>query len=239
MTPSPQQERIWELDAFRGICILGMVLIHLGYDLKELFGLIPFDYPQFFFFLKDWGGILFLLLSGVCVTLGHHPVRRGLAVFAAGLLCFLVTWAMAALKLQSSDIIIWFGVLHCLGLCMILYPPVSRLPVWAVSVLSAALLLLGYWFLRIPVELPWLFPFGLTTHGFVSSDYFPLLPNTGWFLLGSVLGRTLYRKRTSLLPGRIRRRASMRFLSWCGRQSLWIYLIHQPVLFGLLTLFTL
>ena len=77
--------RIWELDALRGLCILGMILVHLVYDIRELYGLADFAYPAIFSFVMQWGSVLFLLISGICVTLGHHPVRRGLAVFGCGM----------------------------------------------------------------------------------------------------------------------------------------------------------
>ena len=39
------KKRIWELDAFRGLCLLGMVLIHLIYDLTELYGFVGWNLP--------------------------------------------------------------------------------------------------------------------------------------------------------------------------------------------------
>ena len=105
--------RIWELDALRGLCILGMILVHLVYDIRELYGLADFAYPAIFSFVMQWGSVLFLLISGICVTLGHHPVRRGLAVFGCGMLCSLVTAGMYWLGFQGRGIVIWFGILHC------------------------------------------------------------------------------------------------------------------------------
>ena len=55
------KKRIWELDAFRGLCIIGVVLVHLVYDLVDLYGIVKWEYPAWFAFIKDWGGILFLL----------------------------------------------------------------------------------------------------------------------------------------------------------------------------------
>ena len=66
--------------------------------------------------------------------------------------------------------------------------------------------------------------------GFYSADFFPLLPNVGWFLLGAVLGRVLYKEKKTLFPKVPAEAFPIRFLSWCGRQSLFIYLLHQPVL---------
>ena len=85
------KKRIWELDALRGVCILGMVIVHFVYDLVELYALVPMAYPKWFAFIKDWGGVLFLLLSGTCATLGSGHTRRGLVVFACGMVCTLVT----------------------------------------------------------------------------------------------------------------------------------------------------
>ena len=84
-----------------------------------------------------------------------------------------------------------------------------------------------------------LFPLGLLYPGFSSGDYFPLLPNLGYFLLGTVLGRTLYKKKESLLPGINANGPGLRFLCWCGQQSLWIYLLHQPILAGIIGLWML
>ena len=72
--------------------------------------------------------------------------------------------------------------------------------------------------------------------GFSSSDYFPLLPYLGWFLLGACLGRLLYSERRSLLPDFPAGAWPIRALRWCGVHSLWIYLLHQPVLYALVQL---
>ena len=233
------KKRIWELDALRGLCILGVVIVHLIYDLVDLYGIIQWDYPSWFAFIKDWGGIIFILLSGICVTLGSHSVRRGLIVFGCGMICTAVTAGMLWLGMAGESIIIRFGVLHCLGLCMILWAVFKKLPTWFLVILSAVIVALGFWFQGIRVEATWLFPLGLTAPGFSSSDYFPLFPNLGYFLLGSVLGRVLYRRRQTLLPKVNPQAPVLRFLCFCGRQSLLIYLLHQPVLSGLCMLLSL
>lgn len=228
------QKRIWELDALRGLCVLGMVAVHLIYDLVELYGIIEWEYPLAYRLLQQWGGVLFLLISGISVTLGRHHIRRGLMVIGGGLLCTAVTVGMYFLKFADSGIIIYFGVLHCLGVCMLLWHTVRKAPVWLLAVLGALLVGLGLWFQGLPrVDTMWLIPLGLLPKGFQSSDYFPLLPHFGFFLLGAVLGRTVYRQKKTLLPKVNDRNVALRFLQGCGKQSLWIYLLHQPVLSGL------
>ena len=223
------KNRIWELDAFRGICILGVVVVHLIFDLVDMYRIIDWDYPDWFMFVKNWGGVLFLLLSGICITLGNHPIRRGLIVFGCGMLCTAVTAVMARLGLISSFLVIRFGVLHCLGLCMVLFPLVHGL----LLTLGLPLVLLGLYFQTLTVNIPWLFPLGLITSSFRSGDFFPLLPNFGFFLVGAALGKWLYRKKQTLFPKSDPRNSLRRFLCWTGRKSLWIYLAHQPLLAGL------
>jgi len=221
-------KRVWELDALRGICILGMVIVHLMYDLR-MSGMVI--HSALLDFLLEWGGMLFLLISGICVTLGHRHIRRGILVFLCGILCTAVTACMYWLGMADKSIIIYFGVLHCLGICMLLWSLFSRLPAWLLGILGAALVAVGLFVLQdYRVSFPWLIPLGFLYPGFASSDYFPLMPNLGYFLIGAVVGLTLYRKKVSLLPRVNDSAPPLRFLCLCGRYSLWIYLLHQPVL---------
>ena len=227
------KKRIWELDAFRGICVLGMVLVHLVYDLVKMYRIIQWEYPDWFAFVQEWGGVLFLLISGISLTLGSRSVRRGLIVFLCGLLVSAVTYGMYALDFAHISIIIYFGVLHCLGVCMLLGGLLRKLPWWALMILAAVFIILGFHFETLRGDRLWLMPLGITPYGFASSDYFPLFPNLGFFVAGMVLGKTLYRKKESLLPRVNEQFFLIRFLRFCGRHSLWIYLIHQPALNGL------
>ena len=225
------KQRVWELDAFRGICILGMVIVHFVYDVVDLYALADWELPTLFLFVQRWGGVLFLLISGICATLGSRSVRRGIIVFGCGLLVSAVTVGMYLLDFSGKGIIIYFGVLHCLGTCMILWPIFKRLPVWALVVIGIVLVGLGFYVDTLPtVDFSWLVPIGILPHDFISSDYFPLLPNLGFFLLGAAIGRTAYRKKETLLPKVNANNPVLRFLCACGKHSLWIYLLHQPIL---------
>ena len=222
------KKRIWELDAFRGICILGVVIVHFVYDLVELYRIIDWKYPPLFSLIKNWGGVLFVVLSGVCVTLGRRSLRRGAIVLGCGLVITAVTYGMYRIGFDKS-IMIYFGVLHCLGSCMILWSVFKKCPNWLLAVLGIAMTAVGL-YLRFR---PWLIPLGFIPPRFYTSDYFPLLPYLGFFLLGTVLGRTVYRRKETLLPMVSEQNVLVRFFSFCGRQSLWIYLVHQPILAGI------
>ena len=233
-------KRIWELDAFRGLCVLGMVLVHLVFDLVYLYQLVDWQYPVWFSFVMDWGGVLFLLISGICVTLGRRSVRRGLIVLVCGFLCSLVTWGMYRLNMADRGLIIYFGVLHCLGCCMLLWPLFRKLPNGVLAVVGGIMAVAGIILrgMHFPIGM-WLMPLGFQPEQFLSSDYFPLLPQLGFFLLGTVLGRTVYRKGESLLPRVNPEMPVLRFLQLCGKHSLWIYLLHQPILSGMVWLLSM
>lgn len=231
MTALPNgKNRIWEIDFLRGLCIPGMLLIHLIYDVVNLYGFVDWPYPLWYSLFKNNYGALFVVISGVSVTLGHRSVKRGLTVFAAGMLVTIVTAGMYLLRMAGRGIIIYFGVLHCLGVCMMLWPLFRKLPTKWLAVLGIVLMLAGWYLREKEFGFSFLIPLGFQSVGFSSSDYFPLMPNLGYFLLGAALGKKCYGEKKSLLPGVNTGNPLIRFFSWCGRHSLMIYLLHQPVL---------
>lgn len=227
--------RIWELDALRGVCILCVIVVHFLFDLS-FFGGLDLTLPAWYVFIQEYGGAIFVVLSGVCVTLGSKSVRRGLIVFACGMLITAVTYGMYRLGMSGADVVVKFGVLHLLGVCMLVYPAFKKLPPAALALLGLAIAITGYAIRGVVVPQHWLFPLGLTYEGFTSSDYFPLFPQLGYFLIGAAIGKTAYREKKTLLPGSFQKTPVARFFCWCGRQSLFIYLLHQPIVYGLLEL---
>ena len=231
------------LDELRGLDLISMMLYHAGWDLVFLFDMNMRWYagtPG-----RLWQQSIcwvFILLSGFCVPLGRHTLRRGVTVFAAGALVTAVT-----LVFMPGDRVI-FGVLTFLGAAALLTVPLrsllDRTPPRLGLAVSFLLFLLvrdvnsGFLgFAGVPVlHLPqsW-YASTLTTAlgfpypGFVSSNYFSLLP---WLLLFWT-GYHLYRLRpeTPALPD-----IRLPGLMAMGRHSLVIYLLHQPVIYGLLAL---
>lgn len=225
--------RIWELDAFRGICIIGVVIVHAVYDMTVIFG-ADFHVPQFYYFIKDYGSVLFILLSGVCVTIGKNSIKRGAVVLGFGLGITLVMAVLTHID-PSSFGNVYFGILHLLGACMLAYPLFKKLPLWAASLLAIVCVLAGFYFKTLRTEdITPLVILGIKNYGFFNVDYFPVFPNIGYFLIGSVIGRTLYKSKQSLLPRFPCENPICRFFIGCGRHSLWIYLIHQPVVYAVL-----
>ena len=233
------------LDTVRGVCILSMVAYHGMYDLVDIFGLPSAWYTGLPGYI--WQQSIcctFILLSGMCWQLSRRHVKRGLLLVGCGAAITLITW----LVMPSQRIL--YGVLNLLGLSALLLIPLDKvfrkIPAWAG--LGGALLLfaltknvsrgsLGFEGLVL-CRLPhWLYAtdllavVGFPSPSFWSTDYFPLLP---WFFLfcagyflWSLLDKSP-RAKELLRPG-------LRPLSFLGRHSLVIYLIHQPALMAVFT----
>lgn len=238
-------KRFWEIDVLRGIAILMMITYHVLFDLNY-FGLTATDLsslPMRLFLYPI--GTLFLLLVGISLTLSYARVKdtlttnqlrikylkRGGSVFGFGLLITLVTWV------YPHDGFIVFGVLHCIGLSILLVYPFIRYRVPAL--LGGFLCIFTGVFVvsKMTVHFPWLLWLGFAPHNFYSLDYFPLLPWFGVVLIGVFLGNTLYQNNTRTF--RIKDHSQFilsRPLRFLGRYSLVIYLIHQLVIVGVLYL---
>nr|WP_252264407.1 heparan-alpha-glucosaminide N-acetyltransferase domain-containing protein [Faecalibacterium prausnitzii] len=222
--------------------MLSMMLYHGCWDLVNLFGI----QADWYYGLPGhlWQQSIcwvFILLSGFCVQLGHHTLRRGAQVFGAGALVTAVT-----LLFMPEDRVV-FGVLTLLGSAMLLTglleKPLRRIPPAAGFAISAVLFALtrnvsagylGFGSLRLwlPQTLYANYVtayFGFYPWWFYSTDYFALLPWlflfwAGYFLYGIVGRQRMEPLRCSVCPP----------LGWLGRHSLLLYLLHQPVIYGVL-----
>jgi uncharacterized membrane protein len=232
--------RIWEIDFLRGLSILLVIGYHLLFDLGEFAGI-----RTFLGFTTDLSTVawtiaqhffagLFVVLSGTSSTLTRSNLRRGFRLLAISLA---VTAATYVFDPSSA---VWFGILQCLAVSMLLYGAAfGRARAAACAAWGAVVLGLGAAWPAVKqalaVRFDWLLPLGLHSPSFSSYDYFPLIPWFGVFLLGAALGKSVYAGKRSLLPWRLPRT----FVNAAGRYSLWIYLAHQPLIMGLLSILKL
>lgn len=224
------RQRIGSLDALRGLAVCLMVIHHFLYDLVWLLGAPGwlFSNPVFDLLHYLFAG-LFIFLSGICCRFSRSNLRRGLIALALALVLTLVT------SLPAVDNPILFGVLHLLGASMVLFGllggALDRLPRWFQPLLYLLLWGLGTLLLRVDIGAAArvLFPVGWMYPGFYSADWFPLVPWLFVFLLGTWAG--LFVKEKALPEGFYTFRCPP--LEAVGRVSLWVYLLHQPVLYGI------
>lgn len=210
--------RFWQIDFARGVAVVGMIIYHFLVDL-ELFYSFPvgvFNLPLVIF--ARLVASTFILLAGINAAIYYKKhqsvtglVKRSLVILFFALIITIVTYIL------FPDNFIFFGILHFIGLSLILLIPFLKInTVWLIiyGLISA---LLGLLF---------------KPSDFNSLDYFPLFPWFGLILIGLALGR--------VLPSVLIRTPSPPFaqpLILLGRYSLTIYLLHQPVLLFLLLTF--
>lgn len=220
-------KRIWEIDLIRVFCIGVMITYHTIYNLIYFF-----DYTNLSLTTPAWNviapsaGFLFIFLSGISSGFSRKNLGRGFKVFCYGLVITAVTY------LAIKEDYIRFGILHFLGISMMLYPLLSRLRPWMLMGLAALLTLIWPTVDSIQVSTFLLLPLGFTYSGFSTADYFPILQYLPAFLLGIVAYKLYYHRRQSIFPFQLRWRP----IELVSSFSLQIYLLHQPIIMGLLFL---
>lgn len=225
-----------------------MLVFHTLYTMSYLYGFsFALDLVRFFSPGIPIVAGSFLVIAGISSDLSHSNLIRGLKLLGISIGITLVT------VLLFPDLSIWFGMLHLMACCMLLFsllePLLRHIPTWVGVLLSALLFactysigsgvfgIPGLFTVQIPhelYELNWLFPIGIPAPGFSSADYFPLLPWSFLFFLGTYLGR--YAK-AGKFPQFMYKRRLLPF-SWLGRHALIIYVLHQPVIYSLLWVLT-
>ncbi|MBQ9686657.1 MAG: DUF1624 domain-containing protein [Oscillospiraceae bacterium] len=236
-----EDKRYHLVDALRGLALLNMLAMHFGYDYFVVFGRDPqwHLHPA----VHVWQQYIcwsFILASGFVFRFGREKnFKRGLLINLCGLGITAVT------RIAVPEETVWFGILNFFGCAIWLMIPLEKvLKKWSpVPGLAASFLLFavfryvnsGYlglgtlWRVTLPQALyttKILTPLGFPYPAFRSSDYFPLLPwfflfTAGYFLCSLVQGSpTLQRAARVKIP----------VLSAVGRKTIWVYLLHQPVL---------
>jgi len=224
MAGTKGKERVWEIDFLRGLLILYMIFMHLMYDLQYFYNInVNYD-----------GGILhisrilfaplFIIISGISTAFSRNSFRRGIIVFLVAMGLTLVTY------IANRELFIVFGILHFMGIWMMISPLVKKLPTLWIFVLCGIFIVISRIIPNIKVTHNYLFMLGFYNSSFKSLDYYPLL-EYGWaFLLGMGLSRIFYKEKKSIFPFTIK----SRFVNFIGRNSLYVYVVHQPIILLLL-----
>lgn len=228
--PSLRSDRRFDrLDALRGAAIVWMAAYHFSFDLNH-FGWIHQDFYRdpVWTWQRTCIVSLFLFCAGggqaLAVRAGQGAGRfwkRWGQVAGCALLVSASSWFMFPNSWIS------FGVLHGIAMMLVLLRlGLARLPNVALLVLAVAALLAPLFVEAAFFDTRWTNWTGLVTHKPITEDYVPVLPWLGVMLLGFVVTRA----RPQLWQG-----GAPRPLAVLGRWSLSFYMVHQPVLIGLLT----
>lgn len=246
-----KKERLHTLDTLRGICIILMVVYHGFFDIWA-FNLFPGSFIEelvdtaysstLLSALQNFFSGLFILISGISCRLSRSNLKRGARLFV-------IAMGVTAVTIFAGTGLIAFGILHFLSIAMLVFGICDRIIprlfakvpalVWAALFIGVAALTktvnpiqpVAVSVFGARFELP-LFIFGFYSSGFFSADYFPLLPWIFLFFFGASLGRHLPKASDAPAIWRVR----LPVITAAGRHTLWIYLIHQPVILALLWL---
>lgn len=237
-----------KLDMIRGLCLISMILYHTVWDLVYIY---EFNWAWY----RSVGAFVwqqsicwtFILLAGFCLPLGTQPIRRGAIVFGGGALITAVT-----LILMPGQRIV-FGVLTLLGSSMILVGVFDKalrkmmMKIPAVLGMIGSFLLfaftysvndkfVGFFGVKL-IELPRMLYrnyfttfLGFPKGGFFSTDYFSIVPWIFLFLTGYFAHFMVMNTGACDFL----KKGNCQFFSWMGRHSLLIYMLHQPVIYGIL-----
>lgn len=223
------------VDLARTAALTAMIVFHFGRDM-EVLGMLP---PGATFTVGwRWAAYAiagtFVALAGASLWLAHgrgvrwpaYGRRLGILVVAAGAVS-------AATYVAMPGAWVRFGILHSIAASSMIGLAFLRLP-WIVTAgVGAALVAAGGTVVPALSGSAWLW-LGLSPSVPAMIDYEPVVPWTGPFLLG------LAAAKAADGTGRLDRLRgwpdgpTWRRLAWPGRHSLTVYLVHQPVLIGLL-----
>ncbi|HEU5293166.1 MAG TPA: heparan-alpha-glucosaminide N-acetyltransferase [Burkholderiaceae bacterium] len=228
-------QRFDRLDVLRGFAIVWMALFHFCFDLNYFGFFAPkqhFTADPFWTTQRTCIVSLFLFCAGMGQAIALHQGqswarfwRRWAQITGCAVLVSIGSWWMFPRSW------IFFGVLHGIALMLIpvrLMAPLGRW-LWLVGAIAIALPLLWR---HDAFNGPWLSWTGLVSRKPVTEDYVPVLPWIGVMAWGMATGRWLLTQARGVFAGSIPRAANI--LALLGRWSLSFYMVHQPVLIGLL-----
>jgi len=224
--------RFWELDFTRGLAVIGMIIFHALWNLN-FFGYTTLNlYSGWLGIFQKVIAVTFLALVGIGLTLSANKhenyktwfLKRGLFIFGLGMLITAFTFIF------FRENLIYFGILHLIGVSIILAIPFAK-QIYANLILGLSLIITGLYLQTLTFNFSYLLWLGFYTP-LATFDYYPILPWFGVILIGIAVGNIIYKNGNRLKE--IKEYNDI--ISKIGKQSLLIYFIHQPILFGVLML---
>lgn len=240
-----KKQRIEWLDSIRGFTLVSMILYHAVWDIVYI-AKADWDW-----FRSDgayaWQQSVcwtFILLSGFCWSLSRNKWKNGLEVSAAGILVSVITCIF------TPDERIVFGVLTFLGAAMFFLIPLEKIlckvPAGIGGIASFLIFLLtkkmssgylgigGIQFIGLPRNLyhqGYFMTFlGWKDSTVFTTDYFPIVPWIFLYITGYFIWRIFLHHHW--MQNKIFSNVKFNLFSVMGRHSLFIYLLHQPIIYA-------
>lgn len=242
-----KKERIHLLDTIRGVLILGVVIYHFLFDVAIFTDINMSWFDDWWVnLIRDMGAGTFIFISGISCHLSHNNIKRGVKAAIVAVFISIVTYFVV------PEEFILFGIIHLLALCMLLYEPVLKLlnkvPAAFGSLMAIACYLLtynvyygyigvrGFGAINLPNRLygnvlGFILGFGIGSP-VTSADYFPVLPWIFLFMAGIMAGEYFERDNVN----KVFYRDIMPPVTWLGTKTMIIYILHQPIMYGVFEL---
>ncbi len=239
--------RILLIDTLRGVALIAMATYHFTWDLG-FFGYIPLETATQGFFRLYARAIAssFLFLAGASLVMAHgRGIRwpsfwKRLAIVAGAAFAISI-----ATLLAFPQEWIFFGILHNIALSSLIGLAFLQLPLgiaFAAPILIVAGMIINATIMPGMLQSSlfdtrWLAWVGFAEMPPRSNDYVPLFPWLAALLTGIAVTRLAIARGWMARLAEIQRNDTI--LAKAGRNSLIVYLVHQPVLIGLVYLFSL
>ncbi len=232
-------KRFYEIDFMRGFAIILMIFYHFFFDLK-LFGVIKFESFLFWWLFPRLIGFLFIFIVGISLSISYSRISkksekekikkyliRGIKILSLGSIITIVTWIFA------GENFIIFGILHLIGTSVLIAYPFLKYK--KLNLFLGIILFISGWFLQqFRFSFNWLLWAGFIPKGFQTLDYYPLIPWFGVVLMGIFFGKNLYSVNKRKFSMKKIENIFTKFTTTLGRNSLLIYMIHQPFLVSII-----
>lgn len=232
-------KRYPELDFLRGAAVLAMIGYHVCFDLSFYYGFALGITSLTSAIFARTTASLFLVLTGICFVISYERtvpaermkkyLKRAVIVLSGAMIVSVVTW------LLDPATFVVFGILHLIGFATFMQYLVRPLRQWNI-VLGTVISATSVYLPTGNVTTTLLLPFGIMHQGFMSVDYYPLLPWLGPIIIGMSIGDLLYIPKRSESLSFLEKYQWPTWLLWTGRKSLLIYFVHQPIALLLLWL---
>lgn len=238
------KKRFETLDSLRGIAVLSMVLFHLMFDIKEIFGGdSSWSSGTMVHLWQRSICFTFIIVSGFVWIYGKHSAaKRGLFLTLVGIAVTVVT----VIFVPTAPV--YFGVMSFFGCAVLIMLPAEKLLRHIPSSVGAALSLVlfflteyvsygriglfGHTFFSLPQQLylsDFGAPLGFHSRGFYSADYYPIIPWIFLYFFGYFLERLIARTKFFEKIAHVKEPV----FSFIGRHAVLIYVLHQPVCYGI------
>lgn len=228
--------RLWAIDAVRGAAIAGVVFFHFVWDL-EFTGFIAgiANHPLWLAFGRSLAGT-FMILVGVGLVLADRAGFRPSSYFirlakiaASAAAITVVTWYVL------PGTFIYFGILHAIAAATLIGTLFLRARAWTCLLGGIAVFSMPMLWRSTIFDTRWLAWIGFAEQVPPSNDFVPIFPWVGLTLMGVAVAKWLLSADLNTsFANLLAAGKPARLLVWMGRHSLAIYLLHQPILLGII-----